>query len=89
MKKLILTVVAVGLATVLATEAQAGPFAWLRRGHPVMVRPAPVATARPEGGYRAFSYEPGPVVTMPATRGFTRANRPAYTNATTKALGKY
>lgn len=89
MKKLILTVVAVGLAIVLATEAQAGPFAWLRRGRPVMVRPAPVATVPAEQGYRAFSYQPGPVVTAPATRGFTRAKQPAYMNATNKMLGKY
>lgn len=89
MKRLILTVVAVGLAMVLATEAQAGPFAWLRRGRPVMVRPAPVATVRAEEGYRSFSYEPGPAVAVPATRGFTRAKQPGYMSATTKALGKY
>lgn len=87
MKKLILTVVAVGLATVLATEAQAGPFAWLRRGRPVMVRPAPMATVRTDAGYRAFSYEPGPAVTVRAPA--VRRNQPAFTNATTKALGKY
>ena len=92
MKKFILTVVAVGLATVLATEAQAGPFGWFRRGRPVMVQPAPVATVRTNEGYRSFSYEPGEpglAVTVRATRTFTRANQPGYTNATTKALGKY
>jgi hypothetical protein len=88
MKKLILTVVAVGLATVLATEAQAGPLGWFRRGRPVMVRQAPVATVRTEAGYRTFSYEPGAPVIVRA-RGFTRGNQPAYTNATNKALGKY
>jgi hypothetical protein len=87
MKKLILTVVAVGLATVLATEAQASPFAWFRRGRPVMVRQAPVATVRTEAGYRTFSYEPGTPVIVRAPA--VRHNQPAYTNATNKTLGKY
>ena len=64
MRKVITSLVALGLATVLVADAQAGPFGWFRRGRPVYVQPAPArapAMARAEEGYRAFAYEPARV----------------------------
>lgn len=65
MKRVILLIVAVGLALVVAQDATAGPFSWLRRRTvtPTYVRPAPVATVRAEEGYRTFSYQPQPQAT--------------------------
>jgi hypothetical protein len=48
------------------------------------------ATARVDSGYRAFSYQPGTVEPMRyRTTANARMRRPAWTNATTKALGNY
>ena len=55
----------------------------------VGVQPAPVAVARAENGYRAFSYQPGAATTNYVIRRTTRAAQPAYMNAGNKALGKY
>ena len=67
MKKLILFVVVLGLATVVAPHAEAGIFGCRRATTPTYMRVAPVAaaTARVNQGYRAFSYEPGATV-LPA-----------------------
>ena len=92
MKKVILTVAAVGLAALMVTEAQAGIFGG-RCGAPVYVQPAPavapVAAAPTQPGVRAFSFQPAPaapVMTYRAYRGTTGGR--AYTNATNKALGR-
>jgi hypothetical protein len=92
MKKVILTVAAVGLAALMVTEAQAGIFGG-RCGAPVYVQPAPVvaqtAAVPTQPGVRAFSYQPapaGPATTFRAYR--TNAGGRAYTNATNKALGR-
>jgi len=85
MKKLIITTVVLTLATLATSDAFA---AGRRCGRyaPVAVQPAPVAVARAESGYRAFSYQPG--TTMNVQRA-TRAAQPGYLNAGTKALGRY
>ena len=88
MKKVILTLVALGLATVVAADAQAGPFGWFRRGRPVYVQPAPAA-ARVEQGYRSFSYQPA----APEVRYYAPARRMgggghAYENAINKSMGR-
>ena len=87
MKKVILTVAALGLAALMVTEVQAGVFGWMRRGRPVYVQPAPAATAQVQPG-RAFSYQPAPapLVTYRAYRGGTGGH--AYENAINKALGR-
>jgi len=87
MKKLILTVVAVGLAMVMATDASAGIFGWRRRAAPVYSQPAPAATAQMNQGYRAFSYEPAPAAPVYLTYR-TNTGGKAYTNATNKSLGR-
>jgi hypothetical protein len=92
MRKVILTVAAFGLAALMVTEAQAGPFGWFRRGRPVYVQPGPVATAEVQPG-RTFSYEPAPTVApAPAMRTY-RTYRGGYTgkayeNAINKSLGR-
>ena len=88
MKKVILIVAALGLAVLMATEAQAGRG---RCGGTVYVQPAPVvapAAAVPaQPGVRAFSYQP--VTAAPVFRTY-RANTGgrAYMNANNKALGR-
>jgi hypothetical protein len=87
MRKVILTVAALGLAALMVTEAQAGIFGRGGCGAPVYVQPAPAATAQVQPGVRAFSYQPAPaVVTYRAYRANTGGR--AYTNATNKALGR-
>jgi hypothetical protein len=90
MKKVILTVAALGLAALMVTEAQAGPFGWFRRGRPVYVQPAPAAVQAvvPEQtGVRAYSYEPAPAA--PVYRAYRGGGTGrAYENATNKALGR-
>ena len=88
MKKLILTVVAVGLAMVMVTDASAGIFRWRRRAAPVYVQPAPAATAQVQPG-RTFSYEPAAPVVRYQMRGRNGGGGPAYTNAINKSLGRY
>ncbi len=56
---------------------------------PVAVQPAPVAVARVENAYRAFSYQPGTTMNVGVVRRVTRVAQPGYLNAGTKALGKY
>jgi hypothetical protein len=92
MKKVILTVAAVGLAALMVTEAQAGIFGRSGCGAPVY-QPAPVvaptAAVPVQPGVRAFSYQPAPaapVTTYRAYRGNTGG--PAYANAANKALGR-
>ena len=88
MKKLIITAVVLTLATLATSNA----FAAGRRCRsyaPVAVQPAPVAVARAESGYRAFSYQPGTTMNVGVIRPATRAAQPGYLNAGTKALGKY
>ena len=87
MKKVMITIVALGLVTLAAGDALAAPRRF-RIFRPVAAQPAPGA-ARIETGYRAFSYEPGPTPMVRVTRGFTPAAKPGWMNATTKALGKY
>ena len=87
MKKLILTVVAVGLAMMMVTDASAGIFRWRRRAAPVYVQPAPAAAAEAQPGYRAFSYEPAaPVARYGAPA--RRTGGHAYENAINKSLGR-
>ena len=88
MKKLMITAVVLTLATLATSDA----FAAGRRCRtyaPVAVQPAPVAVARAENGYRAFSYQPGATTNVGVVRRTTRATQPGYMNAGTKALGKY
>ncbi len=88
MNKVIVTLAALGLATVMAADVQAGPFGWFRRGRRVYAQPAP-ATARVEQGYRAFSYEPAaPAVRYQAPAQRMRGGGHAYESATNKALGR-
>lgn len=90
MKKVILTVAALGLAVLMVTEAQAGPFGWFRRGRPVYVQPAPAAAQAvvpAQTGVRAYSYEPAPAALLYRTYRGGGAGR-AYENATNKALGR-
>jgi len=73
MKKLIITIVVLAV-TFAAGTAQAGFFGWRNRfqpvqNAPVVVTPAPVVTARPENGYRSFSYQPAPAYVAP-TNGY-------------------
>lgn len=64
MKKIILGLVAAGLAMMVASDASAGIFSWLfRRSY----APRPAATA-PANGVRAYSYEPGAPVAAPVYR---------------------
>jgi hypothetical protein len=88
MKKVILTAVALGLATLMATQANAGIFGRGRWGRPVYVQPAaPAVMTQAQPGVRAFSYQPVPAA--PVYRTY-RANTggAAYTNAINKALGR-
>ena len=88
MKKLILTTLVLALATLATSNA----FAAGRRCRtyaPVAVQPAPVAVARAENGYRAFSYQPGAATNVGVVRRTTRAAQPGYMNAGTKATGRY
>jgi hypothetical protein len=87
MKKLMLTVVAVGLAMVMVADASAGIFGWRRRAAPVYVQPAPAATAQVQPGYRAFSYEPAAPVVRYQAAGRATGGR-AYESAINKALGR-
>jgi hypothetical protein len=90
MKKVILTVAALGLAVLTVTEAQAGPFGWFRRGRPVYVQPAPAAAQAvvpAQTGVRAFSYEPA--TAAPVYRTYrTNTGGAAYINAINKSLGR-
>lgn len=87
MKKLILTVVAVGLAMVMVTDASAGIFRWRRRAAPVYVQPAPAATAQVQPGYRTYSYQPAAPTVRYQTRSRGTGGR-AYESAINKALGR-
>jgi hypothetical protein len=58
MRKLYLTLLAVGLAITMTTDASAGIFGWRRRAAAVYVQPAPVTQQAQAGGYRSFSYQP-------------------------------
>jgi len=91
MKKVILTVAAVGLAALLVTEAQAGIFGRGGCGAPAYAQPAPaaapVATVPTQTGVRAFSYQPAPAAQVYRTYRANTGGR-AYTNATNKALGR-
>lgn len=92
MKKVILTVAALGLAAFLVTEAQAGIFGGGRCGAPVYVQPAPAvptAAVPAQLGVRAFSYEPAAAAPVTTYRAY-RANvgGRAYTNAINKSLGR-
>jgi len=63
-KKFIIAVVAIGLATVFAIDASAGIFSWL------FGRPSrPVYYTQPAVGTRAYSYEPGSAAVAPVTTG--------------------
>ena len=88
MKKLMITAVVLTLATFATSDAFAGGRR-CRTYAPVAVQPAPVAVARAENGYRAFSYQPGATTNVGVVRRTTRATQPGYMNAGTKALGKY
>lgn len=57
MKKIILGLVAAGLAMIAASDASAGIFSWLFRRSYAPSRP--VVTAPANTGVRAYSYEPG------------------------------
>jgi len=76
MKKLIITIVVLAV-TFAAGTAQAGIFGWRNRFQPmrsvpVVVTPAPVATAGAENGYRSFSYQPAPAYFAPTNGYATR-----------------
>jgi hypothetical protein len=89
MKKFLLVLGALGLAT-LATTANAAPRRCVRTYAPVAVAPAAVAqTAQAEGGYRAFSYQPTANVIVGTARTAPRAAQPGWMNAATKAMGRY
>jgi hypothetical protein len=85
MKRTLLTIAIVGLAMLAAKDAFAGPFCWF--GRRAAAPAVPVATAQAQGGYRAYSYEPG--MTQPAPRARVRTAKPGYMDARTKALGAY
>jgi len=92
MRKLIITTVVLA-AKLVAGTAQAGIFGWRNCGPayrpaPVAVAPAPVATARVENGYRAFSYQPAPAVTYAATMRQAVAD-PAFHDAGWKIRGGF
>ena len=101
MKKVMLSLVALGLVAGIAASAEAGPFRWFRRGRPVYMQTAPT-TARVETGYRSFSYQPAAGVgyrsfsyqpAVPAV-GYRTPARPmtggghSFENVTNKALGR-
>ncbi len=92
MKKVILTVAALGLAALMVTEVQAFSWPGRRGGNCGYVQPAPAtvqAVVPAQTGVRAFSYQPAPaapVTTYRAYRGNTSG--PAYTNGINKALGR-
>jgi hypothetical protein len=89
MKKFLLVLGALGLAT-LATTANAAPRRCVTTYAPVAVAPAAVAqTAQAEGGYRAFSYQPTANVIVGTARTAPRAAQPGWMNAATKAMGRY
>jgi hypothetical protein len=90
MKKFLFALVAFGLATTMAADAEAGPFRWFRRGRPVYVQPAQ-PTARADQTYRTFSYQPmtvAPELRYVAPAGGTTRSGHAYQNATNKAMGR-
>lgn len=94
MKRFILTTVVLGLAAFTATEAYAWPFGGRRFVYRAAPAPAPVATARAEGGYRTYSYQPAPTYYAPryfapTYRGPMPMNQRGFGDATAKALGKY
>jgi len=94
MKKVILTVAALGVALLLTQDADAGILG--RRCRPTYVRQAPVAvapalvTAEAGDGYRVFNYEPAPdaVVRFQAPVRRATGGGHAYINATNKAFGR-
>ncbi len=86
MKKFILTVVAVGLAMAMVTDASAGIFGWRRCRQPVYVQPAP-ATARADQGYRTYSYQPAAPTVQYRTNSRSTGGR-AYESAINKSLGR-
>ena len=88
MKRFILTLVVFALATVTANDA----FAWprlFRRNAPVYPTPAPAVVVQPQGqGYRAYSYQPGPAVTVGTYWTAPRAAT-GFGDATRKMTGRY
>jgi hypothetical protein len=91
MKKLILTLIVFAVATLAVNDAFARPRLFRRNAAPVYARPAPAVVVQPQAGYRAYSYEPGPVATMGTYRTYRAAPRTAtgFGDATRKALGNY
>jgi hypothetical protein len=90
MKKFILVLGVLGLATI-ATTAQAAPRRCIPTYYaPVAAAPAAVpATAQAETGYRAFSYQPTTGTAVGVMRPASRAAQPGWMNAGTKAIGRY
>jgi hypothetical protein len=97
MKKVILTIAALGLAALMVTDVQAYSWAGRRlrgggRGCGY-AQPAPVtvqAANTTQAGVRAFSYQPvpaAPVRAYPTYRGGYTGK--AYENAINKSLGRY
>jgi hypothetical protein len=88
MKRLMITAVALAVTILVAGTAEAARRP-CRNYAPVYIQPAPVATARAEAGYRAFSYEPTTGVGVNVRTYRARPAQPGYLNAGTKALGRY
>jgi hypothetical protein len=87
LKVLYSVVVAATCLLCSADVSQAGCFAAGGKSpvqSPVQA-PGPM-TARAEGGYRTYSYEPGPVYRSQGRRRYS-PSRPSYLDARSKALG--
>lgn len=97
MKRVILTLVVVALATVAANDAFAWPRLFRRNtgyapAQQTYVVPAPAVAAQPQGqGYRTYSYQPAPAAPMATYRDYRTVPRtPAgFGDATRKMLGRY
>ena len=90
MRKVILTVAALGLAALMVTEAQAFKWPGRRGGGCGYVQPAPAAAQAvvpAQTGVRAYSYQPAPAAPVYRTYRGGNTGR-AYENATNKALGR-
>jgi hypothetical protein len=97
-------VLSIGLVGLGATAALAAPQAPLQAptqapGKAVQapvqkhvqspVQKGGVVTARADGGYRTYSYQPGEYYSPAARSSYSRSSRPSYLNAGSKAAGRY
>lgn len=82
-KRFVFATAALVAVAMLSGDAQAAGRGRCRGGY--VAAAAPVTTAQAGGGYRTYSYEPGPVYRSPSRAGASA--RPSFLDARSKALG--